>query len=543
MRSTRKDPRLAEIEDEVKRHAKEANRQLPEMRFFVTKEKEFMSLLEKGVYPSSPPNFWEGQDMVKRKQRVESGSESSVYYEVVQTGNPSYAYLNDGNNDTMQASVMAHVVGHCEFSELNVMGDSDDWRTEWIMYLSNAVDRARFTMGDTAYFKYWTPTQTLIPFINQNSRFNVKNSVEDFKNSLHNDLDLDSDDTEQKEVFNPFSSSLTELFNNAKDETDTVSNAIAKKVSDERLSRKGYNLKLPCEDIFGFLMKYAPASTSERSILKYVYNCYKTQDFIRRTQIMNEGWAMYWEKDIMMKLFKDKVVTDIVDYAKCFSGVCYPRPFFQRNPYQLGFNMWHRIKDRYNKGIYTPEYYNEKDSLKKRFWDKPLPEGAPTDMEFMESIVKTSTDYNFINRFITDEDIRELYLNRVNVERYPYKWDPNDIEGDDEHNLYIKPDVVKEFMLDFFTSFYRPRIYIIDTDFLAGGLLLFHREDGRKLKTDWIQPALSNISAIWKGSVYLISNGSIHSSAFGSTEEELKRTLTFDQIVETMSKGEKVKVL
>ena len=543
MKSTRNIKHLADIEDEVLRYAKEFNRTLPEMRFFVTDETEFMSLLEKGVYPTSPPNFWEGQDMVKRKQRVESGQESSVYFEVVQTGNPSYAYLNNGNNDTMQASVMAHVVGHCEFSELNVMGDSDDWRTEWIMHLAKRVDISREKMGDSAYFNYWIPIQSLIPFINPNSRFNLENSVEDYNNSVPDELKTEKEEAEE-EAFMPFSSTMNELFNIGNDETKIIDKANKKKTVDEEISRKGFNLKLPCEDIFGFLMKYAPKSDSEKDLLTYVYNVYKHQDFVRRTQIMNEGWAMYWEKEIMLKLFSDKTVNGVTDYAKCFSGVCYPRPFFQRNPYQMGFNMWHKIKERYNKGIYTPEYYREEDANVKANWDKPLPEGSLTDMQFMETIVKSNTDYNFINRFMEHQDIRDLYLNRV-PHQYGINWGKDDLENEDEYNSYVKPEIVKDWMLDFFTSYNRPRMYVIDTDFENGGLLLYHRDDGKRLKEDWIFPTCANIASVWKAHVHVMSNGEIYSYYSPTSKDinELERDYTFDQVVEIMKEGKKVRVL
>jgi hypothetical protein len=126
---------LKNLEDRVLFYAEKMGRTLPEIRFFILNGLEFASLLEKHVYPTSPVNIWEGKRMVTKKFRIESGQESSLYYEVVQTGNPSYAYLNNTNSPMMQASVMAHVVGHCEFSELNVLKDSNSDRTEYVMYL------------------------------------------------------------------------------------------------------------------------------------------------------------------------------------------------------------------------------------------------------------------------------------------------------------------------------------------------------------------------------------------------------------------------
>ena len=160
MRAVQTDPEIYELEQRVVHHAKAFGRTLPEMRFFILDSLEFMSLLEKYVYPVSPLNIWEGKRMVTRKHRVETGQEASIYYEVVQTGNPSYAYLNNTNSPMMQASVMAHVVGHCEFSELNVLKDSNPDRTEWVIHLSRKVDRARQQMGEINYSQFWNACES-----------------------------------------------------------------------------------------------------------------------------------------------------------------------------------------------------------------------------------------------------------------------------------------------------------------------------------------------------------------------------------------------
>ena len=155
MRSITSAPKLKYLEDRVLHYAEEFKRTIPEIRFFILDPMEFASLLLKNVYPTSPVNIWEGKKMVNTRYRIESGQESSLYYEVVQTGRPSYAYLNETNNAMTQASVMAHVIGHCEFSELNIMQDSNDDRTEFAMYLSRKVERCRQQMGEQNYRMYW----------------------------------------------------------------------------------------------------------------------------------------------------------------------------------------------------------------------------------------------------------------------------------------------------------------------------------------------------------------------------------------------------
>ena len=155
MRSLRTDADLTRLLGRVIHHARSLGRTLPEIRFFILEGIEFASLLEKNVYPVSPVSIWEGKRMVSRRHRIETGQETAIYYEVVQTGNPAYAYLNSANPPVTQASVMAHVVGHCEFSELNVLKDSNPDRTEYVLYLTRKADLARRRMGEKDYIAYW----------------------------------------------------------------------------------------------------------------------------------------------------------------------------------------------------------------------------------------------------------------------------------------------------------------------------------------------------------------------------------------------------
>ncbi|GAG51425.1 unnamed protein product, partial [marine sediment metagenome] len=234
-------------------------------------------------------------------------------------------------------------------------------------------------MGHGNYFNFWNDCKSLVPFVYPNSRFNLENSVETDHNTLIKPIDR-SEETEEEKSFVPFDSTLGTMFDKS-DSKKMVKKFLQKKDESESLSRKGYNLKLPCQDVFGFLAEHAPLSDSERQIMDYLYFVHRHYDFVRRTQIMNEGWAMYWEKKIMMDLFKDNVVNEPIDYAKKFSGVLMPRPFFQRNPYHLGYNMWHSVQREFEEGKITADYRNELDLEKKVMWNNK-PEAD--SLEFIE---------------------------------------------------------------------------------------------------------------------------------------------------------------
>lgn len=529
------DPVLYPIFQRVVELANGFGRTLPEMRFFVLRPLEFASLLEKHVYPTSPANIWEGRNMVNHKHRVETGQESSLYYEVVQTGNPSYGYLNQTNNAMMQASVMAHVVGHCEFSELNVLKDSNSDRTEWVMHLVKQVNLARPKMGELHYREFWNACESISPLINPNSQYNLENAIESDRKTYPVEKNIDKN-VAKKNHYQPFSSTMSSIFKSY-DMEESFKEELQKKSRNETLSRKGYKLRVPCQDIFGFLARYAPCSESEKTVLHYLYTINIPHDFVVRTQIMNEGWAMYWEKKIMLELFKEKVVKGVIDYSKVFSGVCYPRPYYMRNPYHLGFHLWCHIEELYQKGKVSLKYHEETSSENREKWNK---NGVESPIESMTHLVKTITDYEFLRRFLTDELVFKFHLNRIERNlAFQMGVSRKDVVKEDNSYVWLNPSGVKNEMLQFFTHFHRPRIYVIDNDYQDGGLLLFHRDDGRNLKKTWIEPTLKNIHYVWKGSVSLYSRRKIYHYRGNKFSQVDCGDLPFDKVLERMLADQK----
>jgi len=540
MRQITTDKELYTLYERVMHYAKVYKRTLPEIRFFILEGLEFASLLEKKVYPTSPLNIWEGKKMVTKKHRIETGQESALYYEVVQTGNPSYAYLNNGNSPMMQASVMAHVCGHCEFSELNVLKDSNKDRTEYVMYLVNKVNLARNQIGEKQYLNYWNACESIAPLIAPASQYNLERSV-DTETFYSGEIEkVKEDKSEIKKALSIHSSTLESLMRTATKQ-DAFAEDVKKKKRQQNLSRTGYTLKAPCQDVLGFLQNYAPTSSGEKAILDYMYVVHLSQDFVVKTQIMNEGWAMYWEKKIMLDLFKERAVTGIIDYARVFSGVCYPRPYFQRNPYHLGYNLWKHIEQLYADGKVNLDFIEEQDVDKKLAWKVP-PTVEP--LQALEHILKTVTDYEFLRRFLTPALVHEFHLNRIDKRLAEHlRVEKSDIIDMDKQWVWLNPEPIKEEMLKFFTNFGRPRIYIIDTTFADGGLLLFHRDDGWELRKDWIKPTLRNINQIWKNGVYLLSRRVLYTFLANRYSEAHVGDITFDEVKERMLKNQKPFIL
>ncbi len=536
MLSTREIPEIHRLEARVLEHACEFGRKLPEIRFYILDGMEFISLLEKNVYPVSPVNIWEGKRMVTHRHRIEHGLETSLFYEVVQTGNPSYAYLNHSNSPMMQASVMAHVVGHCEFSELNVLKDSTRDRTEMVMYLSRKVNLARSRMGEVNYAHYWNACESTISLIAPHSQYNLSRSVESNAPLPQQEEDAQIPEKKTEPPWTPFSYTLETVIHQSPRET-AWEKELQTKIREETINRRGYKLKAPCQDIFGFIRNYAPTTESEKSLLNYMYAIHSNHDFVIRTQIMNEGWAMYWEKKIMLELFREKSVTGIIDYARVFSGVCLPRPYYQRNPYHLGFYLWNHIEQLYREGKVSLEYHEETDQATKNNWRK---ESREDPLRQMEHLIRTVTDYEFLRRFLSPELIEEFSLNRIpKVESQRLRIPADNIIREEGPWVWVDPVPIKKDMLNFFTHFHKPRIYAIDADFQDGGLLLYHRDDGRRLRKDWIKPTLKNLNLLWKAPVYLVSRNWLYSFSANLFKETVVTELSFEKIVQRMKNSEK----
>ena len=536
MRSISEDSELSALAERVLEHARGFGRTLPEMRFFILDHLEFASLLEKHVYPTSPLNIWEGKRMVHKKHRIESGQESSLYYEVVQTGNPSYAYLNDGNSAVTQASVMAHVVGHCEFSELNVMRDSTPDRTEYVMYLVKQVDLARDQMGRQDYLDYWNACESATALIAVNSQYNLARSIDTDAELAHDVAAKQGPTQDSPKPFQPVSGTMQALLK-PKNGDSVVERELRHRRHQQTLSRSGYALRAPCQDVLGFLREYAPKSGGERALMDYMYVTRAPQEFVMRTQIMNEGWAMYWEKKIMLELFKEKAVAGIIDYSRVFSNVCSPRPYFQRNPYHLGYKLWCHVEELYRQGRVDLAYREETDQLTRDNWRRPV---TVDPIDAMTHLVGTVTDYEFLRRFLTPELVHEFHLNRIDRRVADQLGiEESEIVEMNQRWVWVDPEPVKQQMLGLFSHFYRPRIYVIDNDFLDGGLLLFHRDDGRALKSSWISPTLKNLNRLWKGPVALLSRGQLHSYQNNRYAESNADPIDFESVLEQMRHGRK----
>jgi len=177
----------------------------------------------------------------------------------VQTGNPSYAYLKNTNSATTQASVMAHVFGHCEFSERNVLQDSTADRTEYVMWQVKKVNLSRQQMGERHFFNYWNAAESALPLLAPNGRFNLEHSLETDRALTPKRKRVLEEKAPPKAMFTPFSETLDSLLR-AAPEQSPIELELSTRIRQENLNRRGFRLRAPCQDVFGFLRGFAPTT-------------------------------------------------------------------------------------------------------------------------------------------------------------------------------------------------------------------------------------------------------------------------------------------
>ncbi len=235
---------------------------------------------------------------------------------------------------------------------------------------------------------------------------------------------------------------------------------------------------------------------------KYVYDLtipsnhlFIANNFVsHNTKICNEGWASYWDEQIMAKggFAGD---AGIIDYADHHSRVMGGK--YSRNPYATGNLLLRYIKEKWDKGRFGPEWDECKNAQERREWDLKL--GLGTEKLF--EIRRRYNDYMLIDEFM-DQDFCDEF-------EY-YKWGKNK-KG--EHVLEsrdvadIKPEILKSVGIQRF-----PIIKVKDANCLnLGHLHLEHTWTNQTLSFKYAQEVVCFLTRLW-GRPVVLGTYDIHQS-------------------------------
>jgi len=254
----------------------------------------------------------------------------SRIFEVVFPGKPGRAYLAAGNGLAENLLVMAHVLGHADFSRNNML-----FRRSQDQVGMQIVERAA------------SHAQQIARAIEEHGAERVE-AVLDAALALEQHIDID-----QTLVRPPYPEYAVVPPPVADDVFRRRYAALDPDAADHETGprKRAPVPPFPERDLLWFIANYAPELEGwERDIFLAVreesYYFYP----VFATQIMNEGWASYWHARLLRE--SDFMPQDVyVDAIKCHSDVVRPVASGEQvalavNPYHLGFSMWEKVVEK-----------------------------------------------------------------------------------------------------------------------------------------------------------------------------------------------------
>jgi stage V sporulation protein R len=188
------------------------------------------------------------------------------------------------------------------------------------------------------------------------------------------------------------------------------------------------------------------------------------------------------------------------------------------NPYLVGCEMWEDIVKRWDKGQHGNDWEEmENHELKLEYDD-----GSMKGREKMFKILRTSSDWMFMNNFLTNDLVRKLKLYMYVKQINPF------IE-----ELVITDKTaneVKDILTRSFSHSGVPRIFIDNGNYLdRGELYLKHEHIGANLHPEYAQKTLEHIEFLWNEKITLettidkkefkyVANKSVNVLSFDDTE-------------------------
>jgi stage V sporulation protein R len=374
----------------------------------------------------------------------------SKIYEVVFPGNPGRAYLAATNSLIENTLVIAHVLGHADFSKNNVLfrrvQDQEGYHI-----VEQAAAHARSIEG----------------FIEEHGTERVE-QVLDAALALEQHIDWDQDVHRPRypEHVEPEPEHQVDAFHAR---YDLLPGEEPPRRAAPPPGRRAPIPPYPERDLLWFVANYAPDMEDwERDIFLIV----RQEAFyfypVFACQIMNEGWASHWhakllaEADFLPEQF-------YVDAMKTHSDVVRPyagenQVALSINPYHLGFVMWHKIIEEHG-------------------------------MEAARGIMAEEDDFGFLRNYLTEDLARDLdlfqYTERRNGEVRAVE---SDIDG------------LREAILAPKYNFAAPRVAATEERH-DGTLVLRHdyRVDGAGLDLERARRVLDYAHRVWRRPVRLIT--------------------------------------
>jgi stage V sporulation protein R len=319
---------LAEYAARIEANARKLGLQYSGVDFELVPERFMMETAVYGL-PVRMPHWSFGVRYIR--QLVQRNMGHSRIFEVMFPGEPCKAYLVDVNSLAENVLVVAHVLGHADFSQRNSLFQrslamAGGKILEQAAARAHRIDAALHKHGQERVEAVLDAALALEAHIDVNRPLYRKKSD---GNGADEELPVDDDPFQRR--------------------WETLPGEAAQEPPKEPAPKQ--TPPQPTYDLLWFIAHYAPdleewerdafLAVREESFYFYpVFAC----------QIMNEGWASYWHARLLREV--DMLPSDLyVSAIKTHSDVVQPHAAGRTlalavNPYHLGFSMWERIVER-----------------------------------------------------------------------------------------------------------------------------------------------------------------------------------------------------
>ncbi len=404
-------------------------------------------MLEIAVYglPVRMPHWSFGVRYIH--QMIQRRMGHSRLYEVVFPGNPGRAYLAKGNSIPENTLVIAHVLGHADFSKNNTL-------------FRNVQEETGYQIVNLAA----RHAKQIEQAIERHGQGRVEKVLDA---ALALEAHIDTHQGVRRDLYSKFRArsvheggAFQNRFHSLPGEATAVAELAPARIAADIPPS-------PEQDLLWFVAHYAPDLEGwERDIFLAV----REESFyfqpVHACHIMNEGWACYWHARLLREAdFLSQ--QDYVDAIKTHSDVVRPHASGKQvslspNPYHLGFCMWERIIDEH--GI---------------------------DCAF--EIRKNDDDFSFIRNYLSIDLADDMDL-------FQYKSDKDGVVRVVETDI----DELRESILAVKYNFGAP---VVNADRIGvdGKLHLVHDHqiDGRGLDLRRTEKVLDYVQSIWRRPVEL----------------------------------------
>tara|TARA_Y100000034_G_scaffold117749_1_gene157582 strand:+ start:29134 stop:30729 length:1596 start_codon:yes stop_codon:yes gene_type:complete len=432
-----------------------------------------------GGFPVRYPHWKWGMEYDELARGYEFGY-SKIYEMVVNTSPYCYIYCLHSNDLIDNVTVIIHALGHSDFFKNNIFFEPTDGNM--MNQLADNGARIRKYMARwgkdrvTKFIDHVLRISTLIdPFKAWDSRKINEVVVRDTREVHH---------PRRLRVDSPY----MEDWINTKEWLEAEKERISKADIRSQLDIFGK----PVRDIFGFIKDYADFKPWQQDIISILYD--ETMYFSPQgaTKMLNEGWASMVDYKLgacegLVALGQKAKDMGIIHYAKHKMGVLGGK--YSQNPYKLGFELLSDIEERWDKGMFGPEWEECDDIKRREDWDKKLGLGKKKIFEVRANY----NDYTALLEFFTPEFCEKM-------EYYETKWFPTGETKIDGREF----KAIKSRLLQRYLNRGLPDIRLVDPNHRNNGwLLMQHFWDDRPLYDPYCREAITSLYALWGDTVLL----------------------------------------